>query len=287
MFVVLVGLELACGPERSDAAASETTAATASVDGTTEVVVSTGSSGAADDGSDTTGPTLLCPPDPDALELMVLLDGEDVDGSIFPQQETCLVDVVSGDPTDTGLHVELSCTDADGLAIAHTLDVFAAPAFETALQTGLEVDLIVIGGGPEQYLAVRDSDGELLLGHFSASHPFESCCIIVDETLFAPLSLSAATDVCDIRCDEAEQSFLPASCPCTASVALDFSAGGATTRIYDHQRDELATDVGLYDIRVDDAYRTRNHDGTECAGPGTPEFTSWYDVLLVRGPAAR
>ena len=282
--MVLVGLGLACGPERSDAGASETTAATASVDGTTEVAVSTGSSGAADDSSDATGPVFLCPPDPDAIELMVLFDGEELDGSVFPQQETCLVDVVSGDPTDTGLHVELSCADADGLAITHTLDVFAAPAFGTALQTGLEVELIVVTGGPERYLAVRDTEGALLLGHFSAGHPFESCCVTVDETLFAPVSLAAAADVCDVRCDDAEGSFLPASCPCAASVALDLSAGGATVRVYDHQRDELATDAGLYDIRVDDAYRTRNHDGTECAGFGAAELTSWYDVLLVRNP---
>jgi hypothetical protein len=97
-------------------------------------------------------------------------------------------------------------------------------------------------------------------------------------TFFAPLALATASP-CDPDCEPEDAcDFIPEPCACEFRLAIDFTVGDETQRVFDHGTASLPA-AGL-SIRVVHAVTWSDIEGQNCVATDAPG--RWHQFLVTR-----
>jgi hypothetical protein len=244
--------------------------ATDSATSTTSGHVDESSSDDSSTETDTEGPESVCDPQPEDVEVGVLIDGTPSWEHPHTELEVgCIVTWV-GNIGPAALHVGLACEDG----VAHTIDVSDVGDLEVA--TGDTVELSLYIDAPfwaNVYVALR-KDGELVLAAMDADalpgdgddggHPGPG--------FFAPLDILALHEVCPEEPEETEPcNFICQGCTRDRRLALAFLSIDDADVVFDHGTGQ----VGDLALTVGDA---REHVEVFCTD--TP---AWHFELVAMG----
>jgi hypothetical protein len=249
----------ACGPSRPTTDASSGGESSGSSEGSTTESTSAPApsephGSTSDTTSDATGaidstgdtPESVCDPQPEPVVISLVVDAVEWQ---YEHEESdvvreCSVTSMTGDVA-SGARILLMC-DGDGpRPSSHTLDIVAEPPIDLPIEIGMRTQFRMATFIPwwgDLYVTLRDEEGGLLLGYLSAGQVFSGCCgVEIDPSMFAPLTVTVKSDVCEPDCYESDSAgFISSHCPsCTYRRALELASPDDAVLVYDHGSNEV------------------------------------------------
>lgn len=285
-------ITLACSPgsignESADTSSTDTSNSS-SDSGPSEATTDDESSTDTDEEAD------ACPVDPELGNFQVLLDGYGIaiehrenDGGI-EWTHSCTVTGHTG-ALASGETIELECTDEQGQAIEHTLELLVeldgAP-LEAPVSVGQQVELALwlrVWFAGTVAWTLRDAEGELLLLHYDGPFWPEPSAIGSEfapplEHL-APLTVGVNMEVCPLVCPEQEESggFAPFEDCCSQDTALRLDLGDGSVQVQARSGATIPGPAGAHAIVGTSVYTDLDTCG------GTDGNSEYYDFLIISG----